>query len=75
MGKVETKILASLHRVEEGEFMKKGVKNEVIFANVEADTVSSVLSIPDNLPAVVYFKNSQPVVYKGISAFILGSDY
>ena len=66
MGKVETKILATLHRVEEGEFKTAGDKRrELIFANVEANTIANVLDLPDNLPAVVYYKNSQPIIYKG----------
>ena len=71
MGKVETKILATLHRVEEGEFKTADDKRrELIFANVEANTIANVLDLPENLPAVVYYKNSQPIIYKGSSTFL-----
>ena len=62
MDKVATRILASLHRIEEDDFKSE----DVIFTNVEAVDAAGV-SLPPTLPAVVYFKNSEPVVYKGQS--------
>lgn len=71
MDKVATKIVSELHRIEQGSFQGKGI----IFLNVEAKEVHDIEI--GSVPSIVYFKNSQPMIYKdnlmnqeAITAFI-----